>query len=268
MTVSVRNNVLLASLLFCVALLVAFAIGVGGLYLAKAAGQSLSTLLENQLHRRTMLTLYRLAGLLVYSVGAGLALQRFFRKTASSEMFFFVFFVISLSFEAFRAGPLLLELSSQPSYYGTVLTRMVEFSRFFGVFCLFISGLYATGIDYPKFETVLGIALFVAFALAFSIPVDSSTFLPSLMYRIGGGNQILFVFLALELFSILNFLLAAYLRRAKDYLILALGLTAAIVGEDLLLFVSWTPAAAIGLALLVAGTIVFGNRTHAIYLWS
>ncbi len=268
MTVSVRNRVLLASVLFCVALLIAFAVGIGGIYRVRANGQGLPALLQNPMTRQTILTLCRLAAMVVYSVGAGLALQRFFRKTVSSEMFFFIFFVISLSFEAFRAGPLLLELSSQPSYYGTVLTRVVEFSRFFGVFCLFISGLYATGIDYPKFEVVLGTALLVAFALAFSIPVDSSTFLPTLMYRIGGGDQILFVFLALELFAVLNFLLAAYLRRAKDYLILALGLTAAIVGEDLLLFVAWSPAAALGLVLLVAGTIVFGNRTHAIYLWS
>lgn len=268
MTVSVRNTILLFSLLFCLAILVAFVLAVGTIYVEKAAGQPLKVLLENHHHRQAVLTLTRLAAILLYSVGAGLALQRFFRKTVSPEMFFFIFFVISLSFEALRAGPLLFAISGEPSYYGTVLTRAVEFGRFFGVFCLFVSGLYATGIDYSKFEVVLGVALLVAFTLAFSIPVDPSTFLPNLMYRIGGGDQILFVFLALEFFSILNFLLAAYLRRARDYLLLAVGLAATIAGMDLLLYVGWLPAGAIGLALLIAGTVIFGNRTHAIYLWS
>ncbi len=260
MTITVRNTLLGAGLLLCLLLLAGFLLAFAAAYSFQAPAGPLG--------RGVLVSLMALGGLLVYSLGAGLSLQRFFRKTVSSEMFFFIFFVISLSFESFKALGVLFQLWGLATYYGVIVARVVYFSRFFGVFCLLTSGLYATGIEYQKFEVVLGIAFLLAFTLSFSIPIDSSVFLPTLLYRIGGTVQLLAVFSALELFSILNFVLASILSRRREYLIMAGGLLLVIAGKDLLFFAHGAPAAVAAFAFLLAGTIVFGNRAHAIYLWT
>lgn len=267
MTITVRNNVLRAGLIVSMLVFVGFLVVLAAIYTAATPGRSVSDVLGSKDQFPNLVALVRLLAILAYSLGGGFLLQRFFRKTVSSEMFFFTFFVISMSLEAFNAGQILLQLNDTATYYGVILTRVACFGRSFGVFCLLISGLYATGIEYQKYEVVLGIALLLAFALAFSIPIDSSTFLPTLVYRTGGSTQLLAIFFGLELLAVLNFLLSAFLSQTRDYVMMAAGLAMVIAGVDLLFFVAGLTWGIVGFILLVAGTVVFGNRTHAVYLW-
>ncbi|HUZ18805.1 MAG TPA: hypothetical protein VMV68_10480 [Spirochaetia bacterium] len=268
MTITLRNNVLRLSLLLTILLLLGFFVLIGLLYLPPQSLGQLRAVLKVDGAITPLLSLVESLFLVAFSVAAGILLQIFFRKTVSSEMFFFIFFVISLSLEAVRAGQLYIQIVDLPPYYGVVLTRVAYFGRFFGLFCLFVSGLYATGIDYQRFEVVLGISLLIAFTLAFTIPVNSQPPAERLVNGIGGADQILAAFFALELFSVLNFVLASTLKRSRNHLFMAAGLLLVVAGVDLLYFTASLAPAIAGAVLLAAGSFVFGNRTHEVYLWS
>lgn len=267
MTITVRNNTLRASLLVSLLVLLGFFVALFDIYLQDSTPAAFFAMLRGP-HDLRLVSLASLLFLLVFSFTTGLLLQTFFRKTVSSEMFFFTFFIISMCVEAAKVVQLVVIAQNAPAYYEVIVTRAVYFGRFFGVFCLFTSGLYATGIDYQRFEVVLGISLLLAFTLAFSIPVSSESFLPTLVNRLGSRSQLLAVFVSLELFSVLNFVLASFLKRNRDYLWMALGLLLVVAGKDVLFFfVSPVPDAAAAV-ILVGGTILFGHRTHLVYLWS
>jgi hypothetical protein len=268
MTITVRNNTIRVGLGLSLLLFIGFFGALLDTYLSHPSGIGLLEAVRGRSDHFQLLSLIDLLFLLIFSFGGGLLLQTFFRKTVSSEMFFFIFFVISVSFEGARVAQLVIAAQTAPAYFEILVTRAVYFSRFFGVFCLFTAGLYATGIDYQRFEIVLGISLLLAFTLAFSIPVSSETPLTTMLNRIGSRSQLLVVFFAIEVFSVLNFLLASFLKRNRDYIWMALGLLLVIVGKDLLFFVvSPVPDAAAAL-LLIGGTFLFGHRTHIVYLWS
>lgn len=268
MTITARNNTIRASLGLSLLLLIGFFGVLVDTYFFHPSGVGLMQILHGGYADIRTVSLVSVLLLVVYSVAGGILLHTFFRKTVSSEMFFFTFFVISMSLEAARIADLLIVAQNAPAYYEVVVTRAVYFGRFLGVFCLFTSGLYATGIDYQRFEIVLGISLLLAFTLAFSIPVTSVAGAPTLVNRLGSRSQLLSVFFALELFSVLNFLLASFLKRNRDYIWMAAGLFLVIVGKDLLFFLVSPVPDAVAAVLLFAGTMLFGNRTHVVYLWS
>ncbi len=268
MTITLRNNILRAGLAFTVVLFLGSACTVALLELDSVLSGQLSDMLRSQGNYAALVSLSEAFFFLLFSILAGVLLQVFFRKTTSSEMFYFIFFIISLSMEAARVAQIYVQVANLPPYYAVVLTRAIYFGRFFGVFCLFSAGLYATGIDYQRFEIVLGIALLIAFTLSFSIPVSSETTFPDLVNRLGGSAQVILALFALQLFSVLNFVLASVLKRSRDYLIMAFGLLFAVVGLDLLYFTDAVVPAAAGAFLLSAGTVLFANRTHEVYLWS
>jgi hypothetical protein len=266
MTITVRNNTLRASLAVSLLLLIGFFASLLDIYFYHSPGNGLLDIVGTTGGR--LVSVVGLLFLLIFSFSGGLLLQTFFRKTVSSEMFFFIFFVISISLEAAKIAQLVVLAQNAPPYYEVVVTRAVYFGRFFGVFCLFTAGLYATGIDYQRFEVVLGISLLLAFTLAFSIPVSSESILPTMLNCLGSRGQVFAVFFALEIFSVVNFTLAAFLKRNRDYLWMALGLLMVIVGKDVLFFLVSPIPDALAALVLVGGTILFGHRTHIVYLWS
>ncbi|HUX20823.1 MAG TPA: hypothetical protein VMW69_06260 [Spirochaetia bacterium] len=268
MTITARNNTIRASLGVSLLLFVGFLGALLDIYLVHPSGVGLLQFIRGEYAQIRGTSIFSLLFLLIYSFGGGLLLHSFFRKTVSSEMFFFVFFVLSLSIEAARGAQLVIIAQNAPSYYEIVVTRAVYFGRFFGVFCLFTAGLFATGINYQRFEIVLGITLLLAFTLSFSIPVSSESPLDTLVNRLGSRSQLLAVFFALEAFSVLNFALAAFLKRNVDYIWMALGLLLVMAGKDLLFFLVSPAPDAVGALLLVGGTVLFGHRTHIVYLWS
>ena len=104
MTITLRNDILRAGLLLTMLLFVAFIVTLGLLYMNSSTYGRLLAALSGSGYYQPAISLAESLFLLLFSIASGILLQSFFRKTISTEMFYFIFFVISLSLEAFRAG--------------------------------------------------------------------------------------------------------------------------------------------------------------------
>ena len=191
-----------------------------------------------------------------------------FRKTSSAEIFFFMLFVVSMSFDALKMVHLVIDATSMPPYFGVLVSRIIYFAHFLGPASLFASGLFATGMRYERLEIVLISTLLLSFTLAATIPIDMTQLEPWFVMRHGYSREIRAVSILLYLFAFANFLLAAYQSRNRNHLIIAAGLALSIGGREILFYRLDVISVIFAFVLLVFGSTIFGERTHEVYLWS
>jgi hypothetical protein len=214
--------------------------------------------------------LWVLGGLLVQGVLSFVALWsmlRMFRKTTAPEVFFFSVFVFTLAIDLVKVGQLVIVLLQYPPVYGAVLTRVLHFGHFLGIFCLLSSSLYLSGLEYQKTGVVLGMGALIALTLAYSLPVDFSRLLPNLMHPAGDQTTIQVVTLLLELIVLLNVLYALAAVQERAYLTLLAALVLVMAGREMVLYVATPLFYSIGVPLLIAGVWLFTWRIRQLYLW-
>jgi hypothetical protein len=211
-----------------------------------------------------------LGGLLVQallSIVALSAMLRMFRKTTAPEVFFFSVFVFTLAIDAVKIGQLFIVLYQYPAVYGAVLTRVLHFGHFLGIFSLLISSLYLSGLEYQKTGVVLGTAALVALTLAYSLPVDFSRLLPSLMHPVGDQTTMQVVAVLLNVLVLVNVLYAIAAVQERAYWVLLLGLALAVAGREAALYVAAPLVHGGGVAAQLAGVWLFAWRIRKLYLW-
>jgi hypothetical protein len=143
----------------------------------------------------------------------------------------------------------------------------VYFGFFLGLFFLFTGSLFSGELTYQKLSTVLGLVLVFSLALAYSLPVDETVFLPNFLYRAGGGNYILLVRFGLEILTLLGFGRSAYLMGAADQWFICGAVALLIIGRELLFFLSAPLAVGAGTILLICGALLFSKKVYAKHLW-
>lgn len=196
-----------------------------------------------------------------------LVVTHFFRKISAPEVFFFLIFVFSIAFDLaklFQPLTIALEL---PRGYAIAATRVVYFGTISGVFSLFISSLYIAGVTYQKTGTALGIALLVAFALVYALPVDALELNPSLVHTVGEEMSVHLVMLVILLLTVLNTVYGAVGAQDREYAVLLIGIGLLAAGRQMIFFLA-TPITCIGgLTAIIAGTVVFAGKSRRMYLW-
>lgn len=204
----------------------------------------------------------------VFAFTAGLTLRNLFQKTASPEMFFFGLAIICISFSSARSLLLIEGFLDYPIYLSETITRAVYFGKIITVLCLFTSGLFSTGISFQKQESFLLLIVLISFVLSTAIPID--IFETDIILLRGTGSEygMNIIFILLQVFAILNFIVGAIKNNNYDYLFLAVGVGMVAIGNELLfvLIPGWMSAGAI--LLLISGTVLFGYKIHKIYQWS
>jgi hypothetical protein len=205
--------------------------------------------------------------LLLTAIIIGPILKNYFKKSTSEEIFFFILFLLTLSIEAVRTGQLLLFLYNQPSYYGALITRTVYFGRILGALALLISGLFAAGFTYQKYGLFVGVIILISIAFAGTIPVDSTTLLPHLLYKIGNSSVVWSGLLAIKIIAVVNYLFAGYLKNNNEYFLMGISILLIVIGYELLINILSLPFIFIGAVLIAVGSVVFSNRIHSVYMW-
>ena len=205
---------------------------------------------------------------LIFSVAAVLVLYFSFRKTASPEIFFFILFVMSMSFDAVKMLHILFDVTAIPPYFDTILTRVIVFGKSFGTLCLFACGLFAVGVSYERLEIVLVTALLLAFALSASLPVDMTSIEPNFVMTTGYERELSIITYVLYAFAVGNFLLAAFQTANKSYILIGLGMAMVMVGREILYYRYDGLSVIVAFVLLVAGSTLFGEQTHEVHLWA
>ena len=201
------------------------------------------------------------------SFGALWAMLRMFRKTTAPEVFFFSVFVFTLALDMVKAGHLVIVILEYPPVYSALLTRLLHFGHFLGIFCLLSSSLYLSGLEYQKTGIVLGIAALLAVTLAYNLPVDFSRLFPNLMHPAGGQTSIQAVALILGVLVWLNVLYALAAVQERALLVLLLALVLIVSAREIVLYVSKPIVFAVGMPMLIAGVMLFAWRIRKQYLW-
>lgn len=203
----------------------------------------------------------------LFSVVGGFGFRRLFRRTASLEIFFFLTFIVTLSFDALKILQLLFIEENIPAYYGAIITRMVYFGYFLGLLSVFASSLYSGDVHYQKMGTILGIVLALSFSLAYSLPVDITVFHPNLLYRVGGEDYIILVRFGLEVLTLFGFGRSAFLSGSSEQWYITGSIALVILGRELLFFLSSPLFITAGFAFLAAGALMFSRKSYLKHLW-
>ncbi len=215
----------------------------------------------------TLTLLLPITALMLFASTAAIFIFLTFRNTASAEIFFFYIFIFTFSFDIFKFIIPMSAGAELPFSYGMMATRLVYFGRFMGALALFCSGLFSSGMEYQRMGFVLSVSIIISAALVWMLPVDISSSVPGNTWEIGRFLEIAIAIGLLKLIAVLNFIIAGLKNENYEYLLIAAGLFLAAAGRELLFYMPGYIPAAAGFILLVTGTIIFGIRTHQLYLW-
>jgi hypothetical protein len=272
MTISIRNAVVTAGLALCVVMLALFIWGVMIIAPAFTAASAafehsgIPVFLRNP--SPGLLDLVLAVGFPVFfSAVSTFAIRYLFRKATSPETFFFAVFAVSLSMEAFRIAPLMMAGAENTAFYGFAITRIVYFSRFFGIFGLFISSLYAVGVTYQSYGKVLFLDFLISFTIVSLVPINGDALVQGFLFEPGYGSMLAATYYAMAFFSFVDFLLASTTTNVREYAYAGVGMAMAVLGREILSFVPRLPWLIGGILLLAVGTNLFVRKTHRMYLW-
>jgi hypothetical protein len=213
-----------------------------------------------------IMVLSAVACLLVFSVLANLGVRKLYRRTDSAELLFLMLFCLSLCLEAWRLGNLVFPALGMSQYLNVLITRLVLFSRFFGLLCLLVASLYAVGMKYIQYPVLIGGMVVLAFALAGVLPLDTSLHEPTFLYKLGDRQGYLFVRLILALLMVVNFVAAARVRRTRRFAVAALAAFLLFAGRELLHYGIAPIPIVLGTAALIVGFVICVRQIVVFYL--
>ena len=206
--------------------------------------------------------------LILICVISCVVLKRLYERTASAEIFFFLFFLYSISFEAIWLWSAIAIVKATPVFLGVMLSKIILFGRFFGLISLLFSSLYAIEMSYQKFPILMLSPVLISLALTYTLPIDSSVLMSNFLYKLGDAKSHWIVTLVLEIVTILNFLIAAYRREKRPFVWIALGVFLVLLGRELLIFMLGPLPIAISIVLAITGIWIFSKQIYRVYLWT
>lgn len=275
MTVSTRNRLLVG--LFALSLLPIAALVVDGAEilgaLPEAASRAevrsggafagLSALAEPSAYAPA----FAAAASLLYAASTIALLYFFFEATFAPEMLFLAFFAFSFAVEPARFAVPLAVSRDWPPAFVVAGARVLLFGRFMGLFSIFASSVYASGIDFQKHGRIVLIVLIASAGIAVGVPVDGLAWDAAIVPVPGYLSVMRIAEYTISAITVASFLVAAYSRGAREFAFAALGCALLILGKEALVRADSWIAAPLGLAALVAGTALIMNKIHRYYMW-
>lgn len=199
---------------------------------------------------------------------AGLIFRNLFKKIASPEVFFFSLAILALSFTSLRSLFLVDGFLGYPVYLSETISRTVYFGKIITILCLFTSGLFSTGISFQKQQYFLLLIILISFVLSSVIPIDLFETDTILLKGTGSEYGMNIIFIILQIFAVLNFLVGAIKNNNHDYLFLALAVGMIVIGNEILFGLIPDKISCIAILSLISGTTLFGYKIHKIYQWT
>ncbi|MDR1575485.1 MAG: hypothetical protein LBS37_05725 [Treponema sp.] len=208
-----------------------------------------------------------IAGSALYALLVLILIYHSFETTQSPEILFVAFFAGSFAFEALRLILPLKEFYEIPSLYLLMASRMLLFSRYFGIFSLFTASVYAAGLEVRKQRNVILVITVATLIIALGVPIDTQTWDSTLNMINGYVSLFRLIETGVALITVISFLIAAYSRGSKEYAFIGAGAFLAFLGRNLLLNADTWVGPVPGILLLSAGIWFICTQLHKIYLW-
>ena len=206
-------------------------------------------------------------GAVIYSLIGIIMILHFFEKTQSPEILFIGLFVISFAFEVLRIIvplKLILDLSS---IYLSASSRILIFSRYFGLFSLFAASICTAGLEVQRSRNIILITAAAALVFAIGIPVDAFSWDTTLNMFSDYDSIFILVQAGIIGITIASFFISAYTRGSKEYVYIGFGTFLAFMGRNILLGSDTWASLFPGLLFLILGTWFICVKLHQIYLW-
>lgn len=203
---------------------------------------------------------WRIGAAVIASLVSFVAVQRAhvdYRRVRSPVIPFVMMFLLSLGLECLRAGTALLFAADGSISLSVLLTRVIYWGRFVGLFGLLLAGLYGLELKYTRFMVLAGLAMLVSFAMAAYIPVDRTMFLAQLTWKLGDEQSVWFLTVALEALAIATCVAAAVTRKTVGGVRLAIAVALCVATREIQFFAVQPAPAAAGLAAQVAASVLF-----------
>jgi hypothetical protein len=163
-------------------------------------------------------------------------------------------FLLAIAFESLRGVMAYLVVTDRSIAAALFLQRAVWWARFTGLLALLAVALHALELPGRKPAVLVAVVLTASLAMAASVPVDRTTFLAQLVFRLGDERGVWFVNLVIGAVIPLSVAAAAVLRREARLAPLAAATVLLLAARELLFFGVRPVRLACGLACLAAGS--------------
>lgn len=214
-----------------------------------------------------ILSLIDVLALQLFAVIVGAFILATFRKTVSAEIFFFAFWLATLSFESFRLIHLFLAIGGSSDSVLAIVDKLYMGMKFIGYMSIFISGLYAAGMRNERQFSIMLACFGISIALASILPMNTGIWMWNLMFQVGYSSLIEGFSLAIILITVANYLIAVRVRGDKAYYYITLGIAAVAMGAH---FASRDGSPSLSLLSLIVmglGSVLYIYKLHSFYLW-
>ena len=276
MTLSARNYILKAGMLFslfCLVICIVASIQAIPVYASMEAevtrrpGGIFQVFFGDILDAKLLAVNSSILALIVYSIVSMVFVYIFFEKTQSPEILFVVFFVASFSPETLRLILPLGQVYEIPSLYALMASRIILFTRNFGIFSLFVASVFAAGYEAQRQRNFIVFVVVIALVIALGVPIDTYAWDSSLKMVTGYVPMFRLIETGLVLITAVSFFIAAWTRGSREYNIIGSGSVLAFLGRNILLNTDTWAVLPLGFALLAAGTWLICINLHKIYMW-
>lgn len=273
MTIKTRN-IFLLSLLIITAIPI-FLYIISSAFLISETNSSMFEFIYPELATRPLRFIIFSTGiLLLYSIITSVTTFFYFRRTASTEMFFFLCFLATINFEALKPLSAFLIAANKSDFYILIISKLSYYGYLLGSALLLIGAYFSKGIDSKRSELILVLVtvtiLYIVLKIPFYTMMDFSnnfTFNPYLKIELYIGS-----ILAVLSGTIIYFY-SGIQQSDKDMIFAGLGYFLLVLAREVIHQLPQfnseylITAFIILLIPLIAGTILFVKKTHNIYLW-
>jgi len=191
----------------------------------------------------------------------------FFEKTHVPEVLCTVLFLFSLSLELSRCVvPLVIDQNLSYSYI-TLATRIVLAGRLGGSIFLFLAGLYAAGLNFPRYSNIIFLSLALMMPIISTIPINSSLWDTTLMGFSKYGSYFMVIELVLVLLTALSFIIAVTNRGSRLFIKAAIAVVLLYFGREFCVFSDTWVTLLVGLPLFGSGLYMLLSTYHVYYRW-
>jgi hypothetical protein len=205
--------------------------------------------------------------LFLCSFSGSIFFRKYFRKITSPEIFFAAAFIVSVALDGVSILQVYRIIFDEPLYIGVISTRIVHFGHYFGIFCLFIASLFALGIQYQKFWTLLGIVVLLAAIISYLLPINQTIMYHNLLFKVDIETGLYFVYYAVALFTIGDYLFTAVSTGSKDKWVATLCILIFISSREVLFFFQLPELLYPGYLFLIFSAFLLGWRYRKSYMW-
>jgi hypothetical protein len=191
----------------------------------------------------------------LWAAGCLLAARRLAARAPALPALAAGLFLLTIAFECLRGGVALLVADDRSIAAALFLSRAVCWARFTGLLALLLVALHALGLPEQRPVVLVPVALVAALAMAASVPIDRTTFLAQLVFRLGDEQGVWFMNLVIGILIPLSIVAGKLVRLEARLGRLAVASVLLLAARELLFFGLHPVRLGLGLAVLAAGSV-------------